>query len=84
MNAHVFFIASAHVFYYKKLVQKPSRKKAKKKSRPKKKLGQKLEKNLTKNQYKIQNNNAGAFGARPKNGAAPSAPPHFWGCCYEF
>ena len=39
----------------------------------KKKLGQKLLQTLTKNRYKIQNNNARASGARPKNGAARSA-----------
>ena len=59
----VLFIASAHVFYYKKTRQKAVEKKAKKKSRPKKKLGQKLQKIPSKNQFKIHNNN-------PKNGAA--------------
>ena len=39
----------------------------------KKKLGQKLLQTLTKNRYKIQNTNARAAGARPKNGAARSA-----------
>ena len=39
----------------------------------KKKLGQKLLQTLTKNRYKIQNNNARASGARPKNGVARSA-----------
>ena len=81
----VFFIAPAHVFYHKKTRQKAVEKKIKKQSRPTKtKLGQKLQKIPSKNQFKIHNNN-------PKNGAAPKAPPHFWGgrrrrprCCFEF
>ena len=71
-------------FLLQKTRQKAVEKKAKKKSRPKKKLGQKLQKIPSKNQFKIHNNN-------PKNGAAPKAPPHFWGgrrrrprCCFEF
>ena len=59
-------------FLLQKTRQKAVEKKAKKKSRPKKKLGQKLQKIPSKNQFKIHNNN-------PKNGAAPKAPPHFWG-----
>ena len=66
-----FFIASAHVFYYKKLVKKPSRKK------PRKNPGQKKSWARSSRKF-LQKTNSKFITTTPKMGRRFNAAP-FWG-----
>merc|ERR1712115_126875 len=73
----VFFIASAHVFYYKKLVKKPSRKKPRKNPGQKKSWARSSRKFLQKTNTKFKTTTRAPSAPAPKMGRRLRRRPIF-------